>query len=58
MKKNYESPKAEKMEFNYSETVVASGTKCRNETHYTDGNDQGEYCQLNTIYHVVGDYMG
>ena len=25
MKKNYESPKAEKMEFNYSETVVASG---------------------------------
>lgn len=25
MKKEYESPKAEKMEFNYSETVVASG---------------------------------
>ena len=25
MKKEYKSPKAEKMEFNYSETVVASG---------------------------------
>ncbi len=24
MKKNYETPKVEKMEFNYSETVVAS----------------------------------
>lgn len=28
MKKEYESPKAEKMEFNYSETVVASGSGC------------------------------
>ncbi len=28
MKKAYESPKAEKMEYNYSETVVASGTGC------------------------------
>ncbi len=26
MKKEYEAPKAEKMEFNYSEAVVASGT--------------------------------
>lgn len=25
MKKNYEAPKAEKMEFDYSEAVVASG---------------------------------
>lgn len=58
MKKNYESPKAEKMEFNYSETVVASSsTKCRNETHYTDGNDQGEYCTLTTTYHVVGETL-
>ena len=28
MKKEYESPKAEKMEFNYSDTVVASGSGC------------------------------
>ena len=28
MKKAYESPKAEKMEFDYSEVVVASGKKC------------------------------
>ena len=26
MKKEYEAPKAEKMDFNYAETVVASGT--------------------------------
>ena len=58
MKKNYNSPKAEKMEFNYSETVVASvTTKCHNETHYTDGNDQGEYCMTNQTYHKVGDVL-
>jgi len=28
MKKEYEAPKAEKMEFNYSEAVVASGAAC------------------------------
>ena len=28
MKKGYEAPKAEKMEFNYSDAVVASGTSC------------------------------
>ena len=28
MKKAYGTPKAEKMEFNYSEAVVASGTGC------------------------------
>lgn len=28
MKKGYEAPKAEKMEFNYSDAVVASGTAC------------------------------
>ncbi len=28
MKKEYGTPKAEKMEFNYSEAVVASGTGC------------------------------
>ena len=30
MKKGYTTPKAEKMEFNYSETVVASNTNCGN----------------------------
>ena len=30
MKKNYESPKAEKMEFNYSDTVVAQSGACGN----------------------------
>ncbi len=57
MKKNYSSPKAEKMEFNYSEAVVASTIKCRNETHYTDGNDQGEYCHLTIEYHKVGEVI-
>lgn len=28
MKKAYESPKAEKMKFDYSDAVVASGTGC------------------------------
>ena len=36
MKKDYESPKAEKMEFNYSETVVASNTGC---TYYITKKD-------------------
>ena len=29
MKKEYEFPKAEKVEFNYSEVVVASGVICK-----------------------------
>lgn len=57
MKKSYTSPKAEKMEFNYSEAVVASGIKCNNETHYTQTNDEGEHCTSNTTYHQVGDVM-
>ncbi len=57
MKKNYASPKAEKMEFNYTEAVVASGKKCDNETHYTQSNDEGEYCTSNPTYHVVADVM-
>ena len=28
MRKDYEAPKAEKMEFNYSDAVVASSTAC------------------------------
>ncbi len=39
MKKEYGTPKAEKMEFNYSEAVVASeGIKCKNVTPYTQYN--------------------
>lgn len=37
MKKTYEAPKAEKMEFDYSEVVVASGTGCRWEIPMGDG---------------------
>ena len=29
MKKNYEAPKAEKMEFDYSESVMANSNACR-----------------------------
>ena len=32
MKKEYESPKATKLEFNYVDTVVASGTSASSET--------------------------
>jgi len=32
MKKKYESPKATKLEFNYTDTVVASGTVDASET--------------------------
>ena len=56
MKKAYESPKAEKMAFEYSSTVVASSIiKCKNETHYTDSNEDGDPCLLVTTYHVTGD---
>lgn len=37
MKKQYGAPKAEKMEFNYSEAVVASGTHCDWGTYSTQG---------------------
>lgn len=57
MKKSYTSPKAEKMEFNYSEAVVASTIKCNNETTYTQTNDEGEYCGTTITHHVVADVM-
>lgn len=50
MKKKYEAPKAEKLEFDYSDTVVASGAvhnynddpngayyKCTGESYYSPG---------------------
>lgn len=41
MKKNYVSPTAEKIEFNYSEQVVASGSTCMHTTaFYTDGGNR------------------
>lgn len=55
MKKSYKTPKAEKMEFNYSEAVVASGIKCNNETHYTQSNDEGEHCTSTTLYYQSGE---
>lgn len=56
MKKTYESPKAEKMKFDYSDAVVASSIiKCGNETTYKDSNDDDEYCQGQIINHVVKD---
>ena len=43
MKKGYETPKAERMEFNYSEAVVASGvTVCDNVTPMTWHNSTPE----------------
>ena len=43
MKKNYESPKAEKMEFNYSETVVARSGGCGNK-HEVGDQFPENYC--------------
>ena len=53
MKKDYESPKAEKMEFNYSETVVASTTGCRYIVTKGDFNYIG--CDTTFIKDMVGD---
>ncbi len=40
MKKAYELPKAEKMVFDYSNAVVASGTGCTLQTVYNDTEAQ------------------
>ena len=53
MKKDYKSPKAEKMEFNYSDTVVASG--CGNKTHYSNTNAEGVPCLSSIDYQYVAD---
>lgn len=56
LKKEYEAPKAERMEFNYSEVVVASGTKvCDNVTpmtwhNSTPGNPCLEQPSDSTVY--------
>ena len=49
MKKEYGTPKAEKMEFNYVEAVAAAsqGIKCKNVTPMTEWNATTEdYCYL------------
>ncbi len=45
MKKAYNSPKAEKMEFEYSDTVVASTTPgCINKTEFSHTNQEAAEC--------------
>lgn len=41
MKKMYGTPKAERVEFDYSDAVVASSTKCKNYTPYTEWGGSG-----------------
>lgn len=53
MKKEYEAPKAEKVEFNYSEAVVAS--TCANETHYRNTAPEGEHCSSSQPYYTKSD---
>ena len=56
MKKMYETPKVEKMAFNYSETVVASTPtgQCVNYTLYSYSEE--EYCKADENKHYwVGD---
>lgn len=40
MKKEYDAPKAEKIEFNYQETIIASGSS----TGILKGGDGGNGC--------------
>ncbi len=56
MKKNYESPKAEKMEFDYAEAVVASGPAgC---TFYITKSDFNYYgCVEKDIKQWIGDVI-
>ena len=56
MKKAYESPKAEKMAFEYSDAVVASSyVGCYNETTYKNTAAEGDYCQSSQTYHWYND---
>ncbi len=51
MKKDYEAPKAEKLEFNYSESVVACGsdeTQDTSDTYNSDPNGQYFKCTCTT----------
>ncbi len=52
MKKDYEAPKAEKLEFNYSEVVTASG--CGG--IYQEYKDDGEGCNKTPTGNWTGAY--
>ena len=54
MKKEYESPKAEKMAFEYSDVVVASNTQCKSETRL---GDVGGNCRTREIEYKVFDVV-
>ena len=51
MKKEYETPKAEKLEFDYNKTVVASYNKCVIGGASVYWNDSNGHCEN----HVGGD---
>ena len=56
MKKEYKSPKAEKMEFNYSDTVVAESGGCRYFITKSDWNYVG--CDTTDVKNWTGDKVG
>lgn len=53
MKKNYEAPVAEKIEFRYADQVVASNVKCGNIVSHID-NDGNKTCDTGV---VDGEYV-
>ena len=57
MKKAYESPRAEKMEFQYFDTVVASGVPegCINTTVFSHTNVEAATCTSQQQPTWVGD---
>ena len=55
MKKMYEAPKAERVKFDYSDSVVASSQlKCRNVTTTTEWNPT-DRCKDVELSYTVGD---
>ena len=56
MRKTYESPKAEKMDFDYSDAVVASASiECKNYTLMGDGNATDLHCKETEYEYTVKD---
>ena len=58
MKKAYETPKVEKMAFDYSDVVVASRVQCTDEVTYTNVHRDGYLCNTDQkddpYYGMVG----
>ena len=61
MKKNYETPVAEKLEFDYTQTVVASNVHHGDKGHGVSVTDQGcdhkpghEFAQMGPNHHHCG----